>query len=345
MDDEATVGDAGAGMPQVSVVMPTRNRERLAVATLRTVLAQGVDLEVVVVNDGSTDDTAQRIHELGDPRVSVVEGGGNGVAAARNLGIRHARGKWIAFKDDDDRWAPDKLAKQLAALVEMDASWSICGAVTVDETVRLRNSYRPSPAADVARDVLSDSLPGGGSNVVASRELVGRAGDFDPDLQFEDWDYWIRLALLGGPPAVIDEPLVAYLSHRNSRVAECANRGAFEEIEGRYREERAAARVADDWPRWLGGLAEAHQRANDRRRAAWGHLEVAAYTHRAQYLGRAALALAWPGSIRINDLKRVRGMPDEYRASVEVWLANQRSDWHHKASGLSSAAQGRQQGA
>jgi len=119
------------------------------------VLAQGVDLEVVVVNDGSTDDTVQRIRELGDPRVSVVEGGGNGVAAARNLGIRHARGQWIAFKDDDDRWAPDKLAKQLAALVEMDASWSICGAVAVDETVRLCGAYPPGLSADVARDLLS----------------------------------------------------------------------------------------------------------------------------------------------------------------------------------------------
>ncbi len=319
--------DVGAGTPQVSVVMPTRNRERLAVATLRTVLAQGVDLEVVVVNDGSTDDTVQRIHELGDPRVSVVEGGGNGVAAARNLGIHHARGQWIAFKDDDDRWAPDKLAKQLAALGETDASWSICGAVTVDETVRLRNSYRPSPAADVARDVLSDSLPGGGSNVVAARELVGRAGDFDPDLQFEDWDYWIRLALLGGPPAVIDEPLVAYLSHRNSRVAECANRGAFEEIEGRYREERAAAGVGDDWPRWLAWLPEAHQRANDRRGAAWAHLDMAVYLRRARYLGRAALVLAWPGSIRLNDLKRARGMSADYRASAERWLPRQQADW------------------
>ncbi len=102
-------------MPLVSVVVPTHNRARLLRRTLRSILAQHmVDLEVVVIDDGSTDDTGDVAAT--DPRVLVIRNRESaGVSAARNRGIAAARGEWIAFCDDDDLWSPDKLNRQLTA--------------------------------------------------------------------------------------------------------------------------------------------------------------------------------------------------------------------------------------
>ena len=104
-------------MPEVSVVIPTRDRSRLLGLTLHSVLWQrGVVVVVVVVDDGSTDDTAQTVAGLADPRVRLVRHDtAQGVSAARNRGITEAHGRWVAFLDDDDLWAPDKLACQLQA--------------------------------------------------------------------------------------------------------------------------------------------------------------------------------------------------------------------------------------
>ncbi|HMP90678.1 MAG TPA: glycosyltransferase family 2 protein [Kiritimatiellia bacterium] len=105
--------------PPVSVVIPTHNRGPYIEAALASVLNQTfADFEVVVVDDGSTDNTAQALKKLQgyDPRVRVVDNTGrHGAAAARNTGIHAARGEWIAFLDSDDAWAPGKLEKFMAA--------------------------------------------------------------------------------------------------------------------------------------------------------------------------------------------------------------------------------------
>src|SRR5262245_16886500 len=111
-------------MPLVSVVIPTRNRASLLERTLRSVLAQRMgDLEVVVVDDGSTDDTTS-VAGAADVRVAVVRNQTpEGVSAARNRGIAAARGSWIAFCDDDDLWSPEKLTLQLDAAQRAGAHW------------------------------------------------------------------------------------------------------------------------------------------------------------------------------------------------------------------------------
>jgi glycosyltransferase involved in cell wall biosynthesis len=97
-------GRDGMAAPDVSVVIPTRDRSRLLVLALRSALRQReVDLEVVVVDDGSGDDTPEVVAGLRDARVHLVRHPGpHGVSAARNSGIAAARGRWIAFLDDDD---------------------------------------------------------------------------------------------------------------------------------------------------------------------------------------------------------------------------------------------------
>ena len=101
--------------PRVSVVIPTRGRPDLVVRAVRSALAQSLrEIEVVVVADGPDDATTRALRTLDDPRLVVeVLPQSRGVGAARNAGVRIARGRWIAFLDDDDEWASDKLAVQL----------------------------------------------------------------------------------------------------------------------------------------------------------------------------------------------------------------------------------------
>ena len=118
----------------VSVIVPTRNRSALLATTLRTVVRQrDVDLEVIVVDDGSTDDTGGVVAALDDPRVLLIRcPPPGGVSAARNVGAAEAHGEWLAFLDDDDLWAPDKLACQLRAAREAGRDWVYGGAVVIE---------------------------------------------------------------------------------------------------------------------------------------------------------------------------------------------------------------------
>src|SRR5213079_1378023 len=122
-------------MPDVSVIIPTRDRWEL-LSSLSLPSARGqqdLDLEVLVVDDGSTDGTENRLRAIGDPRLVVLRSKTSaGVAGARNRGIAVARGEWLAFLDDDDIWSPRKLRSQLDAAASREASFAYAGAVWVD---------------------------------------------------------------------------------------------------------------------------------------------------------------------------------------------------------------------
>jgi glycosyltransferase involved in cell wall biosynthesis len=204
---------------EVSVVVPTHNRSSLLALTLRSVLWQrDVDLEVVVVDDGSTDDTAEVVAGLGDTRIRIVRHEQpQGVAAARNRGAEEATAEWITFLDDDDLWAPDKLARQLHAAREAGRSWAYTGAVTIDDELKVLDGV-PPPSPEQVVELLPryDAVPGGGSNVVVHRDILARAGRFDSRLRnTEDWEMWIRLAKLG-PPAWVCSPLMAKRAHNHN---------------------------------------------------------------------------------------------------------------------------------
>ncbi len=204
------------GARDVSVIVPTHDRrERLRLA-LRSALAQrDVDLEVIVVDDGSSDGTGALVDGLGDPRVRLVRNDvALGESRARNRGISEAGGAWVAFLDDDDLWAPDKLASQLEALRRTGRAWAYGGEVVVDEDLEvLSGSPPPTPEQVAAALVHYNAVPGSASNVIVASELLGRVGAFDPALRrTPDWDMWLRL-IREGLPAVVNRPIVAICMH------------------------------------------------------------------------------------------------------------------------------------
>jgi glycosyltransferase involved in cell wall biosynthesis len=220
-------GDPDAGHPTVTVVIPTHNRRELLLHAVTSALRQeGVALEVIVVDDGSSDGTAEMLAALTDRRVRVVHHEtAQGVSAARNRGIEEARGEWIAFLDDDDLWAPDKLRLQLEAATKTGCRWVYVGHVNITLSNRVTGGGPPLPPDEVLRRLpQSDVVPGGCSGVVAIRRILEEVGLFDRQLQpLADWDLWLRLARTGAP-ASVSRPLVAYrvqtasMSMNTSRV-------------------------------------------------------------------------------------------------------------------------------
>lgn len=205
--------------PSVTVVIPTRNRWRLLRRTLGTVLGQlGAHFEVVIVDDGSSDETSAYLESVTDPRVRVVRKRvSGGVAAARNSGLQLARGEWVAFADDDDLWAPDKLAEQLRATVSNPtASWVVVGEVTVDAKLRVTGVRRPPRDEELPEVLRYNLFPAGGSGTMVRTDLARRLGGFNTELSvLADWDLWIRL-FLTAPGARVSRPLVAYVVHPTS---------------------------------------------------------------------------------------------------------------------------------
>jgi glycosyltransferase involved in cell wall biosynthesis len=268
--------------PDVTVVIPTRNRwHLLSRHALPSALGQqGVTVEAIVVDDGSTDGTADRVVALDDPRIRLVQDGGSrGPAAARNAGVAEARAEWVAFLDDDDLWAPDKLALQLAALG--DADWGYTGAVVVDDSLVPTDELPlASPVGLADRLRHGNVLTGGGSAVVVRRAVFRELGGFDESLYYvEDWDLWRRLAE-HGPAAVREEVLVATLDH----------------------EQRALFNHADAVLASIDALLTAHGATRDDRRTAleWlanQHARVGRQGAAARLYARAAIAYRSPGNL------------------------------------------------
>jgi glycosyltransferase involved in cell wall biosynthesis len=294
-------------MTLVSVVVPTRDRPRLVACTLRSVLAQrDVELEVIVVDDGSSPPLAT----VEDPRVRLVRHTtSRGVSAARNAGIAVASGEWVAFCDDDDVWAPNKLAAQLSAAAELGASWVYTGDVTVDEDLRILGGGPPLPPRQVVA-LLSryNAVPGSASSVMIAAVLLASAGGFDTARVFaEDWDMWLRLARRA-PPAAVSRPLVALRRHRGntSRHVQLM----LHEVECVARSHNIQLDIAKHlrWAAWL-------QLQEGRRGTAVAYYLRAVATGDLRSLGRVAVVLS------------DRRLIDRRRPLVDRGWTDQAQDW------------------
>lgn len=184
-------------MPSVSVIIPTFNRSRKLVRALRSVMKQRFrDYEVIVVDDGSSDDTYQALTSY-MPMIRYVRQQVNrGVSAARNSGIRRASAPWIAFLDSDDYWLEDKLAVQMEYL-ERNPGTLACQT----EEIWIRDGRRVNPRKKHKKpsgDIFAQSLKlclVSPSCVMLKRSLLDEIGFFDETLPAaEDYDLWLRIS-------------------------------------------------------------------------------------------------------------------------------------------------------
>lgn len=198
-------------MTDVAVVIPCYNAAPWLSATLESVLGQTHrPTEVVVVDDGSTDGSAE-IAEAAGARVERQDRGGPG--AARNRGVAVTEAPLVAFLDADDCFLPDKLAAQVAHLERTGAVASCTDAWVVEDGMRTgRKSRGREIPARLTFDRLLETNPVICSSVLAQREVLGSVGGFDEDpvlVATEDYDLWLRVAR-HGDLAYLDEPLVDY---------------------------------------------------------------------------------------------------------------------------------------
>jgi glycosyltransferase involved in cell wall biosynthesis len=197
-------------MPTVTVVMPLYNAERYVEQAIASVLAQTyVDFELIVVDDGSTDESVQRVRRFRDPRIRLVIQANRGLAGARNTGIRHARGRYIALLDADDAWQPDKLAwhvDHLNSRPKVGVSYS--QSAFMDDDGRPLGLLQVPKLTDIQPvDVLCRNPVGNGSAPVLRKAALDsiryinehrqepRDCWFDEELrQSEDIECWLRIA-------------------------------------------------------------------------------------------------------------------------------------------------------
>lgn len=205
-------------MSTVSAIIPTHNRQELVTEAIQSVLAQSYrDFEIIVVDDGSTDSTRSVVQAFTDPRLRYIHQENAGLAAARNTGIRAARGDFVAFLDDDDVWFPEKLSWQVTVLQrQLDTGLVTGGWVCVDNSGTQLSQAKPwlwRPQLDL--DTWLMACPAVPAAVTVRRDWLERAGGFDEALSrarygAEDWDLWLRLAFLGCPMAWVEELVCAY---------------------------------------------------------------------------------------------------------------------------------------
>jgi glycosyltransferase involved in cell wall biosynthesis len=206
--------------PLVSVVMPAYNVAWCITKAIDSVLAQHhSQIELIIVDDGSTDNTAEVLKSYGD-RIRVLHQPNSGQSSARNTGIRAARGKYIAFLDADDWWLPEKLQQQVE-LLEKFPHLGFCStaAKVVDESGRILNHWNCPGIEGEALETLFQhhaAVAGGCSSVMMRHDLFQQVELFDESLAgFEDPDLWIRLAAVTGY-GCIDQPLVRVLRRTGS---------------------------------------------------------------------------------------------------------------------------------
>jgi len=208
-------------LTKVSVVLPTFNRASVLSRAVDSVLAQTfADFELIIVDDGSTDNTVEYLHSIEDKRVRVVLLTENrGIGGARNAGIAAARGKYIAFQDSDDEWLVTFLHRQVKNLdaAAEDVGVSYCGKIVYGRDEhgvhgRRRAAYMPDAQrkvvdGDIHREVLRNAVVST-QTFVAKADILRNSGGFAEDLRIGlDWELSSRLARLC-KYSFIDEPLV-----------------------------------------------------------------------------------------------------------------------------------------
>jgi len=204
-------------MPAISVVIPAYNAAKTILETIRSVQRQSfTDFELIVIDDGSTDETLSLLATVEDSRLRILSFENGGISMARNRGIEHARGEFISFLDADDLWTADKLERQLAVLRQQpEAGAAYSWTYIIDEHSKWLFTIDPVyfEGNVYAQMLVRNFLVSGSSNVLIRRLAVESTGNFDISLKYaQDKDYWIRLAAKW-PFALVPHYQILYRRH------------------------------------------------------------------------------------------------------------------------------------
>lgn len=184
--------------PTVSVIIPTYNRAHLVGRAIRSVLNQTYqDFEIIVVDDGSTDNTEEVVKSFNDPRIRYIRHEKNrGGSAARNTGIRATYGEFIAFLDSDDEWLPEKLEKQVLICSDEQIGLVYTGRKVIDsQSGQVLSKIVPDKEGNVYEQLLERDFIGTCSSVMVKKEALENIKGFDETLPArQDWDCWLRIA-------------------------------------------------------------------------------------------------------------------------------------------------------
>ena len=184
--------------PTVSVVIPTYDRPEFLSGAIETVLQQTYrDVEIIVVDDGSeTDYASEVVAEYSETSIRSIEHEVNrGLSAARNTGIGKARGEYIAFLDDDDRWHEQKLKRQVSVL-ENDADIGLvtCCLASISPSGEILRCEESKPSGDLSAEIFRKNVIGTPSRVLVRSDVFDEVGLFDGELPTkQDWDLYIRI--------------------------------------------------------------------------------------------------------------------------------------------------------
>jgi glycosyltransferase involved in cell wall biosynthesis len=210
--------------PLISVIIPAYNQGHYIAAAIQSVLDQSYEnLELLVVDDGSTDDTRGIVAEFSDRRLRYIYQENQGLSAARNCGIRYSTGDFLSFLDSDDLFLPDKL-QLLVDLMQTDPEIGLAAgqAIPFDELGEHPEKLYATPLPlDSAQLLLSNPLHVG--SILLRRTWQQEVGLFDESLRsYEDWDMWLRLVRAGCPTGWIAQPVSYYRFHHAQMTSNSA---------------------------------------------------------------------------------------------------------------------------
>jgi glycosyltransferase involved in cell wall biosynthesis len=327
----------------VAVIVPTYNRRKYLLQAVASVLGQTrADLVCIVVDNGSTDGTAEALEAINDPRLTRVSHDRPlGPAGARNIGIGAAEGApWVAFLDDDDIWAPTKLERQLAAIeAHPGAGWSATAIANVTSKLDLNYVRRVFEGAllgpegtlvegdDLAKLMHQDAnVTNAGSCLLVSGAALAAAGGFDAELTFgEDWDMLLRLSAASGL-AYVDLPLVAYrIWEGQVSVNWEAEAEGNAIVRARYYPDEVVV-TREYKAHWQLHGATLNVAAGKRWRAAECYARAAWFGRQPGQLAYAVAAAVQPSLVksrlaRLNLASRPDAVPESWRPELEQWLA------------------------
>lgn len=189
-------------MPEVSVIIPAFNAKQTILDTIQSLQNQTFqDFELIVIDDGSTDETLEILHQIDDSRLNIFSYENGGVAVARNRGISHSQGEYLSFIDQDDLWTSTKLELQIAKLkskpnsnIGAIYSWTL----NMYEDAKGRSFSQGCQSmleGNIYAQLLLGHFIGSGSNILVTREAVQSTKLFDPNVNsHSDWDFCLQLA-------------------------------------------------------------------------------------------------------------------------------------------------------